>query len=403
MSCARSSWAALLLGALWLNHAAARELATPTAPQAVTIESLGQPWETRYASKEWRYARNIWDMRLHGGRLYVGGGNSSNKGPAVNAGPVPIMAYDFGRAAWLSEGQVDDEQIDRFVLLDGALAIPGHDPRQNWQWGNLYQRSTDGRWNKQRRIPDGVHTYDVVSHAGRWFAALGTAKGGAIVESTDRGMTWQTTHTAPVRVYSLVQADDSLFAFPGLRIRDHALIDDVLQWRNGRWQAVPDNLLQHWLPDTTLLPRGVLKLLAAERVGAQIAYIVAYTRNDHQSAPLAAYVGGVNREGRWQARRLNWPGDFVPWDVVVRDGHIHWLLNRVTADGADIQIWRAPAQQPLQSSLVLSFPAPTLARALEVQGHDHFVGLGSDRETGPDSQRPSLPAETGTVWRVRQN
>lgn len=72
MSCARSSWAALLLGALWLNHAAARELTTPAAPPAVTIESLGQPWETRYASKDWHYARNIWDMRLHGGRLYVG-------------------------------------------------------------------------------------------------------------------------------------------------------------------------------------------------------------------------------------------------------------------------------------------------------------------------------------------
>lgn len=402
MKPARTRWAALplVLGALCAQAALAQKTSDTTSPAKATvaITSLGGPWATRYADDALRYARNIWDMRLHNGRLYVGGGNSSNKGPAVNAGPVPIMAYDFQRMTWVAEGRVDDEQIDRFVLLDGELAIPGHDPRQNWQWGNLYLRNAQGHWRKQRRIPDGVHTYDVVSHAGRWFAALGTAKGGAIVESTNHGADWRTTHIAPVRVYSLVQAGDSLFAFPGLRIRNHKVVDAVLQWRNGQWQVLPESQYQRWLPDTTIQPQGVLKLLSAERFGTKVAYIVAYTRNDHQSAPLAAYVGGVDTEGHWHARRLDWPDGFAPWDVAVRDGHIHWLLNRVTPHGADVQIWRSPEQQPMQNSLLLSFSTPALARALEVKGKDFFVGLGADKEEAPDS----LPVETGTVWRVRQ-
>lgn len=390
----------LVLGALCAPAVLAQNTSDTISPvkATVAITSLGGPWAVRYADDALRYARNIWDMRLYNGRLYVGGGNSSNKGPAVNAGPVPIMAYDFQRMTWVAEGQVDDEQIDRFLLLDGDLAIPGHDPRQNWQWGNLYLREAKGRWRKQRRIPNGVHTYDVVSHAGRWFAALGTAKGGAIVESTDRGEDWRTTHIAPVRVYSLVQAGESLFAFPGLRIKNHKVIDAVLQWRDGQWQVLPENHYQRWLPDTTIQPQGVLKLLSAERFGSQVAYIVAYTRNDHQSAPLAAYVGGVGTEGHWQARRLEWPDGFAPWDVAVRDGHIHWLLNRVTPHGADVQIWRSPEQRPMQKSLFLSFSTPALARALEIKGSDYFVGLGADNEEAQDS----LPVETGTVWRIRQ-
>lgn len=403
-------WAtlALVLGALCAPTVLAQKTSDTTSPaettiaSAVAITSLGDPWGTRYAGEVWRYARNIWDMRLHGGRLYVGGGNSSNKGPAANAGPVPIMAYDFQRMTWVTEGRVDDEQIDRFVLLDGELAIPGHDPRQNWQRGNLYLRSAQGHWRKQRRIPDGVHTYDVVSHAGRWFAALGTAKGGAIVESTNRGTDWQTTHKAPTRVYSLVQAGDSLFAFPGLRIRNHKVMDAVLQWHNGQWQALPESQYQRWIPDTTIQSQGVLKLLSVERFGTQAAYIVAYTRNDHQSAPLAAYVGGADNEGHWQAMRLNWPDGFVPWDVVVRDGHIHWLLNRVTPHGADVQIWRSPEQQPTKSRLSLSFSTPALARALEVKGDDYFVGLGVDKGDAPDSLGQALPVESGAVWSVRQ-
>lgn len=394
MTAGSTPWAAMLLCVLWLNHAQARELSTPATPTAVQIESLGQPWDKRYASNDWRYARNIWDMRLYGGRLYVGGGNSSNKGPAVNAGPVPVMAYDFGRAAWMSEGQVDDEQIDRFVLLDGTLAIPGHDPRQPWQWGNLYLRNEQGRWHKQRRIPDGVHTYDVVSHAGKWFAALGTGKGGAIAESTNRGTNWQTTYVGPVRVYSLVRAGDKLFGFPALRIKQNEVIDRMLQWQDGVWQTLPVAEHKRWLPDTALKPTGVLKLLSAEPAGLQVAYIAAYTLNDHQAAPIAAYVGGVNPEGRWQATQLVWPHGFAPWDVVARDGHLHWLLNRPTPQGADVQIWRSSVQQPLQTTHALSFSAPTLARALEVQGDGYFVGLGSDQ--------PDPPADTGAVWRVRR-
>ncbi len=49
----------------------------------------------RYPSGPQVYARNVWDLQAYKGRLYIGAGNSSNRGPpASNSGPVPVNSYD---------------------------------------------------------------------------------------------------------------------------------------------------------------------------------------------------------------------------------------------------------------------------------------------------------------------
>ena len=57
------------------------------------IEVLGNPYLEKYPDKRQTYARNIWDMCAFKNELLIGGGNSSNIGPARNAGPVPVIAY----------------------------------------------------------------------------------------------------------------------------------------------------------------------------------------------------------------------------------------------------------------------------------------------------------------------
>ena len=88
--------------------------------------SLGVPC----ADKVW-YARNIWDMTFYDDRLFVGCGNSSNRGPAPNAGPINVWTYRES-SGWHSEFTVDEEHIDRFDILDNVLTIPGHDSRDSW-------------------------------------------------------------------------------------------------------------------------------------------------------------------------------------------------------------------------------------------------------------------------------
>lgn len=47
-----------------------------------SVEYLGNSF-----SKD-NYANNVWDMQVFDGRIYLGHGNSSNKGPNQNAGPM---------------------------------------------------------------------------------------------------------------------------------------------------------------------------------------------------------------------------------------------------------------------------------------------------------------------------
>ena len=67
-------------------------------------------------------------MQLWGDKIYLGYGNSSNKGPAPNAGPVRVIAYHPQTGCFETEFTVDEEQIDRYRVIEGQLFIPGHDP-----------------------------------------------------------------------------------------------------------------------------------------------------------------------------------------------------------------------------------------------------------------------------------
>src|SRR5690606_5130740 len=126
-----------------------------------------------------------------------GSGNSNNDPPAKNAGPVEVYAYDPAAGRFVSEGQLQDEQIDVFRVIDGALVIPGHDPKdaiQNgempWFKGNFYRRRPGGGWDTVRSIPLGVHNYDMIAFGGRIYAALGTPNQAVVMASADGGRNW---------------------------------------------------------------------------------------------------------------------------------------------------------------------------------------------------------------------
>lgn len=127
--------------------------AADSKPDAVSVRRIGNPFlQTRLNSTDLRYARNVWDMHLWDGRIYLGHGNSSNLGPAVNAGPVDVISYDPATGGFATEFSVDDEQIDKFRVVGGKLHIPGHDPRDPWELGNFYVLEKAG-WKKIRRSP----------------------------------------------------------------------------------------------------------------------------------------------------------------------------------------------------------------------------------------------------------
>ncbi|MBQ8495067.1 MAG: hypothetical protein IJ465_04855 [Clostridia bacterium] len=183
----------------------------------VTPTVLGQPQAARYAAGE--TGRNAWDMAVFNDKLYVGGGDYDS-----NLGPVDIWCYDFSAAEWQLTGNVPDEEISRFTVIDGRLIAPGIDPRQSWQLGNYYTLTADG-WETTRSLPGGIHVYDMAQFDGKLFAALGVVEGEfPVAVSSDGGKTFQQlplvkdgaplqTAGSFIRVYRFLEKDDALYAF----------------------------------------------------------------------------------------------------------------------------------------------------------------------------------------------
>lgn len=183
-----------------------------TQDQTANIEFIGCPLKKAYPSGEKIYARNIWDMITFRGKIYLGGGNSSNVGPAINAGPVPLFSLNPHTGVFVLEHIVQEEQIDQMYTFDDQLYIPGHDPKAGWDLGNFYRLEQDGKWRQIRTLPGGIHNYTMAWDGERLFAGLGTNAGAMIATSQDKGSTWTTTKMPGGRVYSIFTINRKFYA-----------------------------------------------------------------------------------------------------------------------------------------------------------------------------------------------
>jgi hypothetical protein len=188
----------------------------PASEGAVALAWLGNPIVDEAYS-----ARHIRDLQTWQGRVYLGYGDW-----AANLGPVDIWYYTPTAGLFLSEtvyvsptrpaAPVDEESIDRLVVIDHDLYIPGTDPRDPWDLGNFYRNDGSG-WRKYRTIPDGIHAFDMAGYEGELFAAIGANDNAPLVRSDDGGLTWAPaiSQTGYDRFYELYELADTLFAVRG--------------------------------------------------------------------------------------------------------------------------------------------------------------------------------------------
>lgn len=406
----------------------AQTLVAPVVENPV-VENLASPVSQRFLKAI--YARNVWDLQIFDGRLYVGTGNSSNGGPSSNAGPVPIWSRDLAKGEWKSEFIVDDEQIDGFRVLDGKLSIPGHDPRDDWSKGNFYQLEAGG-WKKTRTIPNGIHTYDMAFFAGQLWGALGTQGNYQLASSGDGGQSWRTHETTGGRTYTLQVFEDHLLCWgmvPSSKVtqriaemKDEKSRAETQQWlRWSAYEVAPDQTLtaRADLSREVLFPGATAETSWAKLVRPivfkdQLLYIGGAVYNDHQTDPFGVYAAASLRAEKVQTRRIELGADEKPWDIEVRDGRAYILTSRKIArdavkpdGGADefqISVWGS--QDAKTWTRTLQFIQPTFARSLAVDGRDFYFGLGTDvgpgwEKQGLHSYTRDLRPEAGSILRVR--
>ena len=185
------------------------------------LEDLGIPLAQAYTdeNKDQMLSRRSEDIAIFDGRLYVGCGDYS-----ANTGPVNVYSMGLSDRKWqVSAEALEDEQIKRFLVLDGKLCIPGTDPRGDWSMGNYYLLS-DGAWQTHRVLPSGIHCFDGIEFEENLFFGLGAESGSypVVVSEGDSfvpvpflrdGEAVNTSGAEYVRVYNLSVWNGQLYAF----------------------------------------------------------------------------------------------------------------------------------------------------------------------------------------------
>lgn len=402
----------------------------------VTPEPLGNPFVARWPNDP--YARNIWDMQVFMGRLYLGAGNSSNARPSSNAGPVPIIRYGTGRG-FEEVFRVAEEQVDQFRVFDGGIIIAGHDAREGWEYGNLY-RFGGLDWTKERSIPNGIHVYDIYSWGRRWVAA-GGSRNQAFDAWVGAPGTWEWeplqfganptlmpaenpdgafTRQGNGRVNSLFPIGDTLYGsgavmldYPG-KDRYNFAIATLFAFDGRRAFAPvaalvgrPEEGLQ--LVGADLFPGfrgsfalGLPQVRRALVLDGTTYYVGGRNHNDHQWIPFGVFaardVGG--------ARRIETAPGALVYDLLVHDDHLYALSSTPRSDLTfRIEVLRLDVRGEILEP-VFGFDAPTFARSFEMFDGDWYFGLGT--ETCLAVMEPcrvdavsALSEASGEVWRVR--
>jgi len=160
----------------------------------------------------------VWDMKIYNGHLYIGAGNY-DKNTSVDT----AYRYDLSRKVWEACGQIPDEQIGRFVVLNDQLVLPGIDPVGDWSLGNYYVLQNDS-FATIRTIPNAIHNFDIVEYDNKLFFGLGVSSGNYPVafQNGDKykeisfvdknGNPLSTKEYKEIRAYDLVVLNSSLYA-----------------------------------------------------------------------------------------------------------------------------------------------------------------------------------------------
>jgi hypothetical protein len=381
------------------------------------IEYLGNPYLDRYPQGEELYARNIWDLHEYNGVVYIGAGNSSNRGPAMNAGPVPIIVFDPAKEAFVEEGVVDEEQIDLYRTIGDTLFIPGHDPRNGWKLGNYYSRQQKGDWRKYRNIPKALHSYDLVSHRGSLFLALGLKDDPVISMSKDNGLSWENIGAGrSSRVYSFLIVKNTLYATKKIKRKSYnedRNYDGVLEFDySGRLEARRDLYDNVLFPGVGFVTKSGKKIVKANVVDEHAIYIGAYIHNDHQYDPFGVFLASSLEKGNVDVKRVPIPRGARPWDILVKGEYVYVLYSQESRKRMFFQGAR-PAGQRFENTViraakgtlqewdeVIKFQYSTFARSFEILDGDFYFGMGTEVQNSSDWSVDELSEQSGDILRV---
>jgi hypothetical protein len=349
-------------------------LAQPAQSKDVTgaVELLGNPTKTKYPSGTRIYARNPWDLQVYDGRIYLGNGDSVS-----NAGPAEIISFNPQTEQFVKEYTSNDEQIEKYRVVEGKLVTPGRDGRQSWDNGNFY-RLESGGWQRYNNLPGARHAYDVVSFNNLTFAGLASSKS-HIVVSGNKGASWSTA--LPQDKYGTVY---NLFKLQG---KLYANGTNFVQEYNGSRFSVKDTKF-FAAGERFRYTNTPPIMVRTETFGNKLVYVLGKIANHTQWTPLNLSVA----TSPTNVTTVSLPGKAKPWDVICRKSKCY-VLGAIYNSPGNYTVTVSQTSNLTQWNELFRFKAETFARSFEMDGSGNFYfGLGTEIS-------PISPA-TGDILRV---
>ena len=375
------------------------------------IRVLGIPLKERYPSRKRIYARNIWEVTEYNGKVYLGGGNSSNQGPAANAGPVPVICYDPATARFSPVYTVNEEQIDRIIVHGDTLYIPGHDLRGPGNFGTVYSYTDKDYWSLLSTIPGTAHVYDLAFWDGKIFAALGTRKQDSIAVSADDGITWRKLSTQSPRIYSFVNVGGKLFATGTF------YLPEVRKYLKKEFDFKEKSIFEY-RPDSTFAAREDLqfpeilfpgairpgipryKIYRSLQFKGKTVYIGASVHNDHQAVPVGLFFASSFDKENVDTAQINMPENAVPRDIAINNSRIFVLADYWAEGQKQVAIFSSSDLKTWNEVFFFTTAASLFGRAFCFLENTVYIGMGSEIENPRKWSLDELSFETGSVIAV---
>jgi hypothetical protein len=326
---------------------------------AASVSVIGNPHRSRFPDDSPNvFSRSIWDMMLYQRRIYTGGGDLYD-----NTGPVDIYSFAPGEGELRLEYTAPDEMVSRMYVFEDKLVIPSDDPKEGWEFANLYIKDAEG-WHQKRTLPNGLHCLSLAFADGALLAFITTEHLPKVLRSLDWGDTWEDVvfHDLPRRLFSHQGKLFSTGAAGVSRLEEDLLVPLHL---TTRWEVLAHSA-PVWFPqvdNVVSFGEGVLLLGWTKGNGPdgwfESPWYLASV--DSEPTPIEALTGECIT------------------DAIVRDNMLYVLCARKAQEGyenlvfgtKDVRNWWC----------VLSFSNEAYAVSLEEADGRFFVGLGCGFQT----------------------
>ncbi len=355
----------------------------PTSRPAERVEVVGNPLKKRFPDDSGQaYSRNIWDMSLYEGRIYIGHGDWIR-----NTGPVEVYSFAPGQDDFTLEYVADEETVTSLLTLDGKLVIPGNDPREGWDLGNFHVKEK-GKWRKVRTLPNGVHCFQMAFADGLLAADIGTAHQPVLLVSRDWGRSW-----SPVMYEAQIR---SLFSLNG-KIHGFDRRGSLCGLEGDVFQPARIVPRRNRLPSDIPMELWFRRTCSPEHCRVFNGFVVgtlapAYSISD-PPYPLGVLAPGSHTAAVAQAFQ-----DATVMDMDERDGSLYVLTSeRAEAEYRSVVYSTRDLEQ---FHCVATFSTAGLPRSLVAAPDAFYIGLGCEGESEDAPRRPLAEKAAGDILRV---